>query len=589
MHRKGNTMSKMISRVVSVILAALLLVSPLTVLAAEELPFVPLEDGFLALTLESDETTVLRGTLITVRVLITENTGFQALAFTPVFSEGLSLSGTPVAGSVAQHTGNFSFTSNGTADLTGLLVSFSVRVSDSAPAGPATVGLNVSNATSAEGDPIYAEVSALQLTVAARPNSISLSATEGTVTLQNKTAVITAIPDPENAYVDEVVWTSDDETIATVASSGEDPLVATVTGIALGTAHITVTVDGTLSATFTLTVSCSHSRRRTSQPRDPDCTNYGTTGDTICRDCGAIVSYGTITPALGHDYQLTGTVAPTCVVPGCTTYTCTRCGETTTEEIPTVPHTPGAWIVDTPATSTQPGSRHKECTVCHTVLETEEIPATGEVSPDEPQIVVESKTAAAGTTFTVTVSVLNNPGFNMLTLKPVFDDGLTQKGVAKGELLSGITVGKKYNLDTGSEDATEDGILLTVTFSTDSELEPGEYLVSFEAQEGTNLEEDDVFFAVVPGVITITDAAPSILWGDANGDGVVSNKDIVRLKNYFANYDEETGLSTVEIFPGADANGDGVVSNKDIVRLKNYFANYDEETGLSTVILGPAS
>ncbi|MBP5288438.1 MAG: dockerin type I repeat-containing protein, partial [Clostridia bacterium] len=83
-----------------------------------------------------------------------------------------------------------------------------------------------------------------------------------------------------------------------------------------------------------------------------------------------------------------------------------------------------------------------------------------------------------------------------------------------------------------------------------------------------------------------------------NGDGVVDNKDIVRLKKYLANLDEATGVSTAgttvfEIFPGADANDDGVVNNKDIVRLKNYFANYDEETGISSngnkvYTLGPA-
>lgn len=82
-------------------------------------------------------------------------------------------------------------------------------------------------------------------------------------------------------------------------------------------------------------------------------------------------------------------------------------------------------------------------------------------------------------------------------------------------------------------------------------------------------------------------ALEDVLWGDANGDGVVSNKDIVRLKKYLANYDEETGLSIVDLFPGSDANGDGIVSNKDIVRLKNYFANYDELTGKSNCILGP--
>ena len=90
-----------------------------------------------------------------------------------------------------------------------------------------------------------------------------------------------------------------------------------------------------------------------------------------------------------------------------------------------------------------------------------------------------------------------------------------------------------------------------------------------------------------------------LTWGDANGDGKVDNKDIVRLKNYFANHDDESGVSSdgttvYELAPGADANGDGKADNKDIVRLKNYFANYDDETGISSngttvYILGPAS
>ena len=39
-------------------------------------------------------------------------------------------------------------------------------------------------------------------------------------------------------------------------------------------------------------------------------------------------------------------------------------------------HTAGNWIIDTPATATTAGSRHKECTVCGYVTETEAIPAT---------------------------------------------------------------------------------------------------------------------------------------------------------------------------------------------------------------------
>ena len=40
-------------------------------------------------------------------------------------------------------------------------------------------------------------------------------------------------------------------------------------------------------------------------------------------------------------------------------------------------HTAGEWIIDTPATATTSGSKHKECTVCGYTMATENIPATG--------------------------------------------------------------------------------------------------------------------------------------------------------------------------------------------------------------------
>ena len=40
-------------------------------------------------------------------------------------------------------------------------------------------------------------------------------------------------------------------------------------------------------------------------------------------------------------------------------------------------HTPGAWIIDQPATETEAGSRHQECTVCKYVMKTEAIDPTG--------------------------------------------------------------------------------------------------------------------------------------------------------------------------------------------------------------------
>ncbi len=93
------------------------------------------------------------------------------------------------------------------------------------------------------------------------------------------------------------------------------------------------------------------------------------------------------------------------------------------------------------------------------------------------------------------------------------------------------------------------------------------------------------------GTLLVSDIAtlekPAFLYGDATGDGIVDNKDLVRIKKYLAAYDYETETSDVEIAPGADATGDGLVDNKDLVRLKKYLAGLDYDTGESDVILGP--
>ena len=54
-----------------------------------------------------------------------------------------------------------------------------------------------------------------------------------------------------------------------------------------------------------------------------------------------------------------------------------------------------------------------------------------------------------------------------------------------------------------------------------------------------------------------------------------------------AYYDDETGISIVEVYLGADVNGDGVINGKDVLLLRKYMANYNDDTGTSTIELGP--
>ena len=82
-------------------------------------------------------------------------------------------------------------------------------------------------------------------------------------------------------------------------------------------------------------------------------------------------------------------------------------------------HTAGEWIIDTPATATTSGTKHKECTVCGYTMTTETIPATGSggggggsVSTysvtvgktENGSVSVSPKSASKGDTVTITVT-----------------------------------------------------------------------------------------------------------------------------------------------------------------------------------------
>ncbi|MBR2320397.1 MAG: hypothetical protein IKA50_06420 [Clostridia bacterium] len=63
-----------------------------------------------------------------------------------------------------------------------------------------------------------------------------------------------------------------------------------------------------------------------------------------------------------HDYVGVETQAPSCTVEGVMTYTCSKCGESYTEAIATIPHNYVEDIIDSTCTTT--GTKTYECSVC---------------------------------------------------------------------------------------------------------------------------------------------------------------------------------------------------------------------------------
>ena len=206
--------------------------------------------------------------------------------------------------------------------------------------------------------------------------------------------------------------------------------------------------------------------------------------------------------------------------------------------------------------------------------------------PDENalHVIVESKKSNAGKEFTVTVNIENNPGFGYLELRPEYSSELTLVKVENGTLISDLTKALQY-IWVANEDTTDSGTLMTFTFTTEDDTSAGEYEVTFDVIFCANFSEEEINVEVTPGVIEILD----FVRGDATGDGKINGLDIIRIKNYLANYNYETGTSTYELSAGADATGDGKINGLDVIRIKNYLANYNYETGTSSVILGPAA
>ena len=217
---------------------------------------------------------------------------------------------------------------------------------------------------------------------------------------------------PAGATNKNVAFTIDDPSVATVnETTGE------VTGIKKGTATITVkTEDGNFIDTCTVTISCAHANKTDVPEQASTCVIPGWDAYKKCDDCGQFLHADGTTeiseiPLRPLSTEHTGGTA-TCTQKA----VCRVCGQPYGEFAAHTPadawshddthhwkactvvgcgvvidgskaaHTASDWITDTQATAATDGAKHKECTVCHHVLETGTIPAMGSEGP-VPQII----------------------------------------------------------------------------------------------------------------------------------------------------------------------------------------------------------
>ena len=200
--------------------------------------------------------------------------------------------------------------------------------------------------------------------------------------------------------------------------------------------------------------------------------------------------------------------------------------------------------------------------------------------PTVPHIVVETATAVAGDTVTITISIANNPGFGGMAFDVFYDNivlELVSYELGLGSSIcvdSGVgTYENKVNFQyAGTTNITGDGTLVTFTFKVLESAEIGLSAINVIIEEGTVFRYDgrteiDFDLAAINGGVEVID----YLKGDINGDGKVNNRDVARLMQYLAGWDVEYVVAAL------DVNGDGKVNNRDAARLQQYLAGWDVE------------
>ena len=115
--------------------------------------------------------------------------------------------------------------------------------------------------------------------------------------------------------------------------------------------------------------ACTHASTEIRNAKTASCSSAGYTGDKYCTSCGVKVMSGTSIAKLAH--------------------------------------TNSDWIIDKEATATDSGSRHIECTVCHTVIKTEAILPQDSVTAFVTSIALIESSATFADRYTYTVMAIS--------------------------------------------------------------------------------------------------------------------------------------------------------------------------------------
>lgn len=286
--------------------------------------------------------------------------------------------------------------------------------------------------------------------------------------------------------------------------------------------------------------------------------------DRICKVCGGVELVEI--PPLGCQHKnvtVTPAVEATCTTDGKTEGSyCASCNAVIVAQttIPATGHDSGKWIVVTEATTTQNGLKELRCTRCGYVLKSEAIPKVDVGNDDIPDPVVQTINAKKGETVTLNVYVNTNDAV-AAQVQVSYDDSVFE--FVSSDCEGGQSNNGLYMLYSLTD--IINGKIGTITLKIRDTADDGVYLIMVSEMSASDINENLTGCKAAVDKVKVASRLP----GDANEDGIVDIRDIVRLAKYLGGYNVTINEAN------SNVNGDTVIDIRDIVRFAKYLGGYD--------------
>lgn len=207
-----------------------------------------------------------------------------------------------------------------------------------------------------------------------------------------------------------------------------------------------------------------------------------------------------------------------------------------------------------------------------------------------PALSIESKSATPGSTVTINISILDNPGIVAADLRLEFDEALTLVETEAGKAFSALSFTPPRDMsspcilswagESVTDEQIQDGTIVTLTFmvSENAEVDTTANLtISCDSANDNDLYPVEI--AVAEGAISIVD----FMYGDVDNNFKINAADMTLIQRYLADggrNNNENGYNVNINEKAADTFLDNKISAADVTVLKRWKAQWKDYESL---------